>query len=168
MVSALTPGTRCRIRLKNSYLNGKLGSVADPPFADYPGAGRMVRVNIGPGILPFSAEALELNPTVEIDGRKLQIFTEDHALDGDLLVPIPKPKLRYSHGVQEYESHGSKYFRYWLDDSAAAGFRLRRLHIPGGNIRSAIARKRAQVVRDKIADGLEPARIMELIKSWRL
>ncbi|MCC3563729.1 MAG: hypothetical protein JGK26_32570 [Microcoleus sp. PH2017_27_LUM_O_A] len=46
------------------------------------------------------------------------------------------------------------------------GGRVRHVHIPGGNVRSALSQSRAIEVRAKIAVGATSAQIAEMIRKW--
>ncbi|BCL34243.1 hypothetical protein [Nostoc sp. MS1] len=72
-----------------------------------------------------------------------------------------------SHWVEKYTvvRYGSEhyYYRYlWME-----GRKLHHVHIPGGNVRSAIAIGRKEKVESAIADGETPQTIEKLIRSWR-
>ncbi|MBU7587254.1 MAG: hypothetical protein KAF91_31145 [Nostoc sp. TH1S01] len=63
--------------------------------------------------------------------------------------------IRY--GKQHY------YYRYvWM-----SGRKLHHVHIPGGNVKSAIAIRRKQAIEEAIADGQSPANIEKLIRQQR-
>jgi hypothetical protein len=70
--------------------------------------------------------------------------------------------------VNIYKARGTargerKYFRY----SYKEGRKTKHLHIGGGNIHSVVARSRAQLVRDAIAQHLSPQEIKQLIRQFR-
>ncbi|AFY48895.1 hypothetical protein Nos7524_3092 [Nostoc sp. PCC 7524] len=72
-----------------------------------------------------------------------------------------------SHWVEKYTvvRYGSEhyYYRYlWME-----GRKLHHVHIPGGNVRSAIATARKQEIEIAIADGKSPREIEKMIHSWR-
>lgn len=70
------------------------------------------------------------------------------------------------HWVETYSPSKRKdysYYRYvWMD-----GRRLRHIHIPGGNIHSAIVLYRKTEVEKAIALSMWASEIEDLIKSWR-
>lgn len=56
-----------------------------------------------------------------------------------------------------------KYYRYsWREKN-----RMRHCHIPGGNIDSMLAKKRAALVQVEIDSGRSSSKILEFIKSFR-
>ncbi len=66
--------------------------------------------------------------------------------------------------VTEYKSHGVTYYRFmWGCGHRKIGVR----HIPGGNVKNAIATSRAVEVRRWITLGRTPDEICKLIDAWR-
>ncbi|BAY34186.1 hypothetical protein NIES2107_60910 [Nostoc carneum NIES-2107] len=71
-----------------------------------------------------------------------------------------------SHWIEKYPvtRYGKEhyYYRYlWM-----SGRKIHHVHIPGGNIESAIAKSRKSQVESAIADDQTPTEIKQLIKSW--
>ena len=80
--------------------------------------------------------------------------------------PVGESNFR-DRAVSEYSPKGTartgfSYFRF----SYKEGSRVVSIHIPGGNVRSALAQSRAIEVRAAIAAGMPPKEIVEAIKSW--
>ncbi len=66
--------------------------------------------------------------------------------------------------VHKYKSHGETYYRFvWGCGHTVGGVR----HIPGGNVKNAIATSRAVEVRRWITLGRSPDEICKLIDGWR-
>lgn len=77
-----------------------------------------------------------------------------------------KPAPEQSHWIEKYPvtRYGKEhyYYRYlWM-----SGRKIHHVHIPGGNVESAIAKSRKSQVEAAIADGATPVEIKQLIRSW--
>ncbi|WP_427159415.1 DUF4102 domain-containing protein [Aliinostoc sp. HNIBRCY26] len=91
---------------------------------------------------------------------------DDNVLEQDKQNTI-KSAPEQSHWVEKYTviRYGKEhyYYRYlWM-----SGRKLHHVHIPGGNVKSAIAIGRKSAVEAAIADGQTPTEIKKLIHSWR-
>lgn len=78
-----------------------------------------------------------------------------------------KSAPEHNHWVEKYTviRYGKEhhYYRYlWM-----SGRKLHHVHIPGGNVKSAIAIARKQEIEIAIAAGKSPREIEQLIHSWR-
>lgn len=74
-------------------------------------------------------------------------------------------ELEY-HWVETYPKKNREYFRYCIckgTDVKAA----KKIHIPGGNTQTAIARSRAARVGNAIVEGKRPAEICQMISGFR-
>jgi hypothetical protein len=70
----------------------------------------------------------------------------------------------YHHCVRVYHSKGKLYYRYTCNVGHDVMFDL---HIPGGNVRNAVAKRRAEQVRAWIREGFTPDQIAASIFQWR-
>lgn len=71
---------------------------------------------------------------------------------------------KYFHTVRVYSSHGKLYYRYRCN----VGHDITHdEHIPGGNVRSAVAKNRATQVKRWIDQGRTPDEIVSNIGKWR-
>lgn len=77
-----------------------------------------------------------------------------------------KPAPEQIHWLEIYSPGNRKdysYYRYlWME-----GRKLRHIHIPGGNTKSALTLIRKQEIERAIALGWWPSEIEDLIKSWK-
>jgi hypothetical protein len=71
---------------------------------------------------------------------------------------------KYHHCVRVYSSKGKLYYRYTANVGHDVIFDI---HIPGGNVRNPIAKRRAETVRSWIREGFTPEEISVSILQWR-
>lgn len=76
----------------------------------------------------------------------------------------PPVLAKYSHRVRTYKSHGKLYYRYTCNVGHAV---THDEHIPGGNVRSAVAKNRATQVKRWIDQGVPPDTIAQNLRQWR-
>ncbi|QSJ20489.1 DUF4102 domain-containing protein [Nostoc sp. UHCC 0702] len=81
--------------------------------------------------------------------------------------PVIQVAPEHTHWVEEYwvqrGAKKHKYFRYcWME-----GRKIRRCHIGGGNVKSALVQQRKAAVEFALADGQTPSEIEKLIHSSR-
>ncbi|NET71770.1 MAG: hypothetical protein F6K62_12800 [Sphaerospermopsis sp. SIO1G2] len=81
---------------------------------------------------------------------------------------VPQNDSLTTQSINIYKPSGkargnSKYFRYSYRD----GSRIKHIHIPGGNISNPLAKQRAKIIDDAIAQKLPPTEIKSMIRHFK-
>jgi hypothetical protein len=175
----LDPQIGDRVRVMQGTHQGKTGIIAS--FRDDGKA--LVQSDATHNLKPFSLDWLQVvdrasseptNGKVTHD-QKRTISPEPEPQHSP---PVAEPNARSKthdfeadtprscvHWVQIYSNRAGLYYRYCYLQGET--FRPKRVHIPGGNSHSSLARKRKALLELAILEGKSISECLVLIKSWR-